>query len=205
MRSTKAHETRTKLVRDISLPLVFIRGSSFFIVVLKLSFANRDPANNIPTRDVIHNFHPGNHVAKDRVAAIEMGLRGMGHEPLRTSSVFPRQSHADRAAFVKNFVDLTTNLITRSAVRIATRIARLNHKVRHHARNRLPIEVTFARKLNEIINRQRCVLGKKLDSEAAFAGDDGRSYFPADARYRAMIISIRVARLDRTDAIRKIA
>ena len=69
----------------------------------------------------------------------------------------------------------------------------------------MTIEVTFTRQHDEVINRKRCLIGKKFNCKGAFAGYDRGRYLFADARNRAAIIDFRVACLHRTDAIGKIA
>ena len=142
---------------------------------------------------------------KNCVATIEMRLRRMRDEPLRATRVFARQSHPDRAPFVRNFVNLATDLITGAAVGIPTGIARLNYEVRNDAWNRLSVKEPFLRKLNKIINRQWRILRQELDYKRALAGFDRRRDVFAHTRNRAPIIGFGVARHDRPNAIRKVA
>src|SRR5260370_40902180 len=109
------------------------------------------PANSIPARDSIHNVHPANDAAKDRVATIEVRLWRVRHEPLPAARVFARQGHADRGALVRHFVNLAANRISRTAIPGAPRIAALNYKVRHHAMKGYALEITLAGQSHRII------------------------------------------------------
>src|SRR5437870_721206 len=170
-----------------------------------LTLIYNHPTNSIATRDVIDNFHSASNFSKYRVAAIEVWLGRMRHEPLRPARVFARQSHADRRAIVGNFVDLATDLVTGPTVSVPARIAGLDHKVWHDARNCLAIEVTLPGKLNKIVDRQRRIFRKKFDCERTFAGHHGRRRVFTNARDYPAIISFRVARFHIADPARKVA
>ena len=94
-----------------------------------------------------------------------MRLRRMRHEPLRAAGIFSRKRHADRAALIRRFVYLATNLIARAAVAIAARIAILNNKVGNDAMDCEAVEVTSLRELNKIVHSQRRVFGQEVDRE----------------------------------------
>ena len=119
-----------------------------------LSFANDHPANQIATDDPVDHIHAANHAPENCVAAIQVWLRLLRHDPLRPARVFARQRHPNRGSVVRNLIDFTTNLIARPAILIAAWIAGLNYKVGDNARNCLAVEITFFRKLNEIVDRQ---------------------------------------------------
>src|ERR1041384_7760755 len=76
-----------------------------------LSFVNDDSANHIAPGYVIDDIHATNHPTENRVAAIEVRLRRMRHEPLRAAGVLARQSHSHGGSFIRNFVDFAANLI----------------------------------------------------------------------------------------------
>src|SRR5262245_538389 len=110
---------------------------------LSLLLINVNSDDAIAARNLIDDFHAANDAPKYGVATIEMRLRRMRNEPLRTTRVFSRQRHADSRPLVRHFINLATNCIARSAILITARVARLHDKIRHDARNRLAIEVTL--------------------------------------------------------------
>src|SRR5260370_33536877 len=77
------------------------------------------PANSIPARDSIHNVHPTDDAAKDRVATIEVRLWRVRHEPLEAACVFASQGHADGGALATHFVNLAANRIAGTAIAVA--------------------------------------------------------------------------------------
>src|SRR6185369_12849937 len=130
-----------------------------------------------------------------------MRLWRVRHKPLRAARVFAGQGHSHRRSFERGFVYLTTNLIARPTILIAARVTGLDHKIRHNARNSLPVEKAFARKLNKIVHRQRRVGRKKLNRKRAFRGGDYYRGPSADTADSAAIISVTVACFHNSDAI----
>src|ERR1700730_6294339 len=124
------------------------------------SFLDHNRMNDITANCIINYFHPANNFTENRVAAIEMGLRRMRRKPLRPTCIFTRKSHSDRAAFVRYFVYLATNLITRSAVAIAARITVLDYEVGNNPMNCYSRKVAAFSQLDKVVHIQRRILGK---------------------------------------------
>src|SRR5215216_4487774 len=101
--------------------------------VASLSSSNHDRLNHVATYDLIDNIHSQYNATKYRVPAVEMRLRRVCHEPLRTTSVLAGECHTDCRAIVKCLVDLAANRISRPAIAIAARVTALNHKVWHNS------------------------------------------------------------------------
>jgi hypothetical protein len=57
----------------------------------------------------------------------------MCNEDLRTSGVFARERHPDRARPVLSKIDLVADLVTRAAVLIAARVSALDNEVGNHS------------------------------------------------------------------------
>ncbi len=89
----------------------------------------------------------------------------MGHEPLRPSRIFSRESHADRAAFIRHLVYFAPDRITGPAVAIASRIAVLNYKVWYYTVYRDGSEVTAVCQLDEVINGEWRIVRQKLNGK----------------------------------------
>ena len=89
----------------------------------------------------------------------------MGHEPLGPSGVFARESHADRAAFVRHLVYFAPDLVSRPAIAVAARITILNYKVWYDTVDRNAFEVATFSELDKIINCERSILRQKLNGK----------------------------------------
>src|SRR6185437_5273009 len=136
--------------------------SSWLLPLCRLFLINNNSDYPVAARDLIDYFHAAHDASKNRVAAVEVGLRRMRDEPLRPARVFTRQGHAHRGAFEHHFVYLTANRVARPAILVAAWVTGLHYKVRHHTRDRLAVEVTFLRQLDEVVYIQRCIVRKKF-------------------------------------------
>src|SRR5207253_878113 len=94
-------------------------------------FRYRNAQNSVAARYLVNDVHAFAHAPEDCVAAVQMRLRRVCDEPLRAACVLAGQSHADRAALVRQFVYLAANLVARAAVSVAARVAALYDKVRN--------------------------------------------------------------------------
>src|SRR5262245_1714608 len=71
---------------------------TLLLPLCRLLIINNNSNNPITTRNPIDNIHAANDLSKHCVAAVEMWLRRMRHEPLRAARIFARQRHAYRRA-----------------------------------------------------------------------------------------------------------
>src|SRR5690606_25414705 len=103
--------------------------------------------------------------AENGVAAVQVRLRRMGHEPLRTAGVFAAERHADGSAFVRHHIYFTADRPARSAVSVAARIAVLHHEIRYNTMDKHAVKISRVRELYKIIDGERRVLRQKFDRE----------------------------------------
>src|SRR6185503_17594384 len=169
------------------------------LLCLFVASFNYNRLNHVAAYDFIDNVHSPYNATKYRVSAIEMRLRRVCHEPLRTASVLAGECHADCRAIVKCLVDLATDRISRPAVAIAARVTTLNHKVWHNSMKRDVAKIPALGKLNEVINCQWGRFGEKLHSKRTLAGSHYGTNISADPRQRAFVVCFCVSCLYRSD------
>src|ERR1041385_6478 len=132
---------------------------------LNLPLINDNSHNVIAAGNLIHDVHAANDSSENGVTSVEMRLRRMSDEPLRAASVFAGQRHPHGGALKRHFIYLAANCVARPAILIAARVACLYDKIGHDARNRLTVEITLFRQLDEVVHVQRGIVRQKLDRE----------------------------------------
>src|SRR6478672_5888933 len=126
-----------------------------------------------------------------------MRLRRMSDKPLRTSCVLARKSHADRTPVVGDHIDLAADRPSGSPIAIAARVTVLHHEIRHHAMDFETIKIIRASELYKIIDREWCVVGKKVDRERSFLGRNDRFYGAIPSRQCTPVIGVSVQDLSK--------
>src|SRR6266704_1674567 len=106
--------------------------------------------NPISLTDPVQDSAATNHAAKDRIGAVEMGLRWMRNEILAATGIGARESHAYHTNLVPHGIDLVAEHEPRPAPSVAAWIAILHHEIGNHA---MPARAVEEPPLHE---RQEC-------------------------------------------------
>src|SRR5918997_3449081 len=138
------------LMRGVLLLIAYSRPSP-----ARLAFGDGDAADAVAACDEVDDFEALRDAAEDGVAAVEVRLRRVRDEPLRAARVLDRERHPDRAALVRDGVDLAAYLVAGAAVAVAARVAALDDEVRDDAVERDVVEVVAARELHEVVHGER--------------------------------------------------
>lgn len=136
-----------------------------FIIQNGLFICNRDLCHDVPVNDFLKDVHALGKLSEYRIAAVEVGLRGIGDKELGTVGIGPGVSHRNRPGAVLVARYLVVELVSGAAGAFPGRVAALRHKAGDYAVKRYTVIIAVAGEENEIIDRLRRVFGKKIDGE----------------------------------------
>ena len=131
--------------------------------------------------DLIDDIHSLDHLAEDRVLAVEEARVAVHDEELRASRVgVLRAGHRQDAALVVDVVELGGDVVARVArsglarrALLAVRAAALDHEVAHDPVEGGAVVEALLRELQEALDVLRGLLGEEGHDHGALVGDEG--------------------------------
>src|SRR5690349_15563263 len=90
---------------------------------------NLDARDDVAFQDAIHDVNSLDHLAEDRVIAIQAQIVPEIHEPLRVTGVVAARAHPHGAAHVGNRAELVADEARVSNILIGAGASALNHEV----------------------------------------------------------------------------
>lgn len=140
-----------------------------------LAFFDGDLVHLVTLANGVDNILPFDHLAKDGVLAVEMGLGRVGDEELAAICARASICHRERASFV--LVRIAAGFVLEgvawAAATCASGVAPLNDEVADHTVEAHAVIVTLAGKKDEVVDCLGCSVSKELDNNITTGCRDG--------------------------------